>query len=200
MNFKNWLENKQFTNMKPSDIDHWSNYSANKIFKSPEEARQWIFARKEHSDKSSWAELFGPDGPEYNKAFAEAMPIYQSGKSFKIGKRIRTDNRLRLSNLEVKRPSLQELNVVAQANGESDYKFHPTKWVKFPVGNKDVYATQSSELNKIASLAEEIKQNGWIEAVIYDWNSGYLIEGQHRVRALRLLGFKTAPGVGIEYF
>jgi hypothetical protein len=201
MNFKEWLKNKPFAGISPGDLKWWSNYASQRIFASEKEARDWVFYQKERAEKQPHSEMFGIDGPEYNRAFADAIPIWQSGKSWKIGKRIRTDNRFKLSQLEVRRPSLEELNMVAQANGESDYKFHPTKWIpiRHSVSDKDVYATQTGEIEKIKKLAQAIKTNGWIEAIIYDVTDYSIIEGQHRARAMAVLGFKTVPGVGIEY-
>jgi ParB family chromosome partitioning protein len=52
----------------------------------------------------------------------------------------------------------------------------------------------------IKDLAYKIKTNGWIEAVVVgETNSGYeLWEGQHRTRALRVLGFSTVPAYIIK--
>lgn len=202
MNFKEWLKNQPFKGISPSDLEWWAKYAANLTFPSEKEARDWLFARRERAEKQPSAEVFGIDGPEYNRAFADAMPVYLSGKSFKIGKRIRNDNRFRLKSLEVRRPSLEELNMVAQAGSTADYKFHPVKWIpiRHSVSDQDVYARQPQEIEKIKNLAYQIKTNGWIEAIIYDVSDYSIIEGQHRARAMAVLGFKTVPGVGIEYF
>jgi len=198
--FKLWLhEAKQFDQMHPDDITHWAKYASKMNFKTPEEAKAWLLRKRELAD--SYPGPFAPDGTEYNQAFSNAMPTWQSGKSFKIGKRIQNDNRLRLSHLEVKKPDLEELNNVAQANGTSNYTFHPVQWIS--VSNlhneDDYYLSNSAEKARIQNLAQEIKNNGWIEAVIYNWKGKWIIEGQHRARAMKFLGFKTVPGVGIEY-
>lgn len=199
LGFKDWIlsENKQFTGMTPDGVNYWAKYAQRMNFKSVEEARAWIFRKMELGDQNSPFVY----GTEYNKAFSDAMPIYQSGKSFKIGKRVREDKRFRLSSLRVTRPSLEELNQVAQANGESDYQFHPMKWisVSYLHDDKDYYLQSSKEMDYIQELAETIKRNGWIEAVIYDYSDGSIIEGQHRARAMKFLGFNTVPGIGIEY-
>jgi len=200
MNFRLWLEEKQFSGIKPSDINWWANYSKNMTFPSEQLARDWVFQRREHADKQPSAAVFGVDGQEYNKSFANAIPIYQSGKSFKIGKRIRQDNRMKLSNLEVRHPGTEYVNEVAQANGEGDYEVHKITWIpiRFTIADKNDYYLINQK-DRIKSLAEEIKANGWVEAVIYDWDNKYIIEGQHRARAMKILGFNTVPGVGIEY-
>jgi hypothetical protein len=200
MNFKTWLEAKQFQGIKKSDIDWWANYSRNKIFPTEQSARDWVFERRQFADKQSYASVFGVDGEDYNRAFAQAIPIYQSGKSFKIGKRIREDHRLKLKNLEIKLPDWNYINQVAQANGESDYEIHKVRWIpiRFTVADTNDYYLMNQK-GRIEELAYAIKNNGWIEAVIYDFKSKNIIEGQHRARAMKILGFNTVPGVGIEY-
>lgn len=195
MDFKLWLEALSW-----DDINHWANYAISRKFSTEQEARDWIFYKKERSDQE-FGHIFPPKGPEFNRQFANEMPIYQSGKSFKIGKRIRTDNRLRLSHLEVRRPDIEELNEIAQANGEADYKFHPVKWIpiSYTVADNDYYLSSPGELRRIQNLAAQIKENKWIEAVVYDYRSKSIIEGQHRARAMKVLGFATVPGIGIEY-
>lgn len=188
---------KVFTGITQESLNWWANYAVNHIFSSPQEAKDWIFNKREFADRQSHAPVFGIDGPEYNRAFADAMPIYQSGKSWKIGKRIRTDNRFRLNNLEVKRPSSEELNIIAQSNGSGEYKIHPVKWIKVSFSDDDYYMTSQKE--RIDNLANQIKTNNWIEAIVYDYASQTIIEGQHRARAIVKLGFNTVPGIGIEY-
>ena len=127
-----------------------------------------------------------------------------SGKSWKIGKRVRgPDNRLRLKDLEIRKPGLEELNMVAQSNTEHDYEFTKVRLFKISdfISDNDVYATQSGEIQKIKNLAFQIKQNRWFEPVIVGMQPGYtpeLWEGQHRTRALKLLGFNLVPGLELK--
>lgn len=196
--FRNFIESVEIT---PEAIKYWSNYLGGRRFGSEKEARDEIFRLKQKAD-SEFGHVFKMDGPEYNRAFADAMPIWKSGNSYKVGKRITVDRRLRRSELKVVRPGIEELNMVAQSNGESDYEFHlEIAWlpIKDLISNDDVYAVQPNEIQKIRNLASEIKQNKWIEAIIYHYNEGWVIEGQHRTRAMQVLGFNTVPGVGIEY-
>ena len=203
MQFKKWLEDKQFTGITPKDLDHWAKYAQHMSFKTPEEAREWVFNKRQHNDRQSHVSFFGgPDGEEYNRAFANAIPVYQSGKyTWKVGKRVRYDRKLNRGDFEVRRPDIEYLNLVAQANGETDYKFHPVEWIpiRFTVSDNDAYATQPREVEYIRQLAYQIKQNKWIEAVVYDYADKHIIEGQHRARAMKVLGFGTVPGIGIEY-
>jgi len=201
MKFRTWLESKQFTGLKPDDIDWWAKYARSRIFKTPEEAREWIFDRREHADRQPHVSMFGgPDGPEFNRAYANAMPLYQSGKSWKIGKRIREDHRMRLKNIEIRMPDWSYVVEVAQSNGESDWKAHKVKWIpiRFTVADQNDYY-MTSQKQRIENLAAQIKQNNWIEPVIYEYPSMSILEGQHRARAMKVLGFNTVPGIGIEY-
>lgn len=200
MNFKHWLEAKVFQGITKDNIIWWAKYASTKTFPTEQDAREWVFQRREYADRQSYAHVVGIDGPEYNRAFADAIPIYQSGKSFKIGKRIQKDNRLRLKDLKVRQPEWEYIIQTAQANGTEDFKVHPIQWipVRYTVEDEnDHYMT--TEKTYITNLANQIKTNGWIEAVIFEWHSKNIIEGQHRARAMRILGFNTVPGVGIEY-
>lgn len=202
MRFKIWLEGKQFTGITPDNIQWWANYSKHMTFPTPEAARQWVFDRREHADRQPHAAVFGGvDGPEYNRAFADAIPLYQSGKSWKIGKRIRVDRRLRLSDLQIRMPDTAMVHEVAQANGTGEYKILKVKNIpiRYAVSGQDAYSTQQGEINRIRNLAEQIKENKWIEPVIYDASDYSIIEGQHRTRAMKLLGFAMVPGIGIQY-
>jgi ParB-like chromosome segregation protein Spo0J len=60
---------------------------------------------------------------------------------------------------------------------------------------------RGNEPERMARLAEKIKENLWIETPIVgiQGKGFWLIEGQHRVRAMAILGFKTVPVIGIEY-
>lgn len=193
---------KEFKGITPDSIKWWSNYAQHKIFKTPEEAREWVFHMMERSDRQPHSHIFGITGPDYNRKFAEAIPLYQSGKSWKIGKRVRKNLRFRLSDLRVKTPDIEYLNTVANSNTEEDWEFGGIKWLRISDlidTGEDVYSW-GMELDSIKDLAYQIKTNGWIEAVVVgQTGSEYeLWEGQHRTRALRVLGFSTVPAYIIK--
>lgn len=200
MQFKKWInENKIYNGISKDDINYWANYAANINFASEQQARNWLFSRLQHGDKSG----INVYGELYNKQFSDNFPIYMSGKSFKIGKRIRKDNRFRANSLEIRRPGLEQLNMTAQASQPygKDYKFLPLKWIRILIDKKnDYYFNSPQEMSRIKQLAYDIKNNGWIEAIIYDSYDLSIIEGQHRARAMLELGFKTVPGIGIDYY
>lgn len=202
MEFKKWLEAKQFTGITPDSLKWWSQYARHMNFKSPQEARDWIFNRRERADREPSNVLFGVDGPEYNRAFADAVPLYQSGKRWKIGKRIRTDNRFRLKHLEVKTPDMEYLYQTATSNTAHNWEYGGIKWFRISdligEGTNDYYFKQ--QMGYLQELASKIKENGWIESVVVgtDGKDVELWEGQHRVRAMRLLGFSKVPCYVIE--
>lgn len=193
---------KEFTGITPDDVKWWSNYARSRIFKTSEEAREWVFYIRERADKAPYV-IGGIDGPEYNRKFADAIPLYQSGKSWKIGKRVREDKRFRLSDLKVKTPGIEYLNTTANANTEKDWELGGIKWLRISdlIGQESHYSYDiGNELEYIETLASKIKTNGWIEAVVVG-QTGFeyeLWEGQHRTRALRALGFSTVPAYIIK--
>ena len=196
--------NKEFTGITPDSIKWWSSYARSRIFKTSEEAREWVFHIMERSDQQPHASMFGINGPEYNRKFSDAIPLYQSGKSWKIGKRVREDKRFRLSDLKVKRPDTEYLNEVANSNTAENWDFGGIKWIRIneliPDVSEDQHYSYGKGSEYVKNLGYQIKTNGWIEAVVVgQTDSGYeLWEGQHRTRALRILGFSTVPAYIIK--
>jgi hypothetical protein len=105
-------------------IKWWSGYASARNFNSEQEAYDWIARMMKRGDERN---LFQSDSVkvlsdgEYQKK-AREIPLYQSGKSWKVGKRIRKDTRLKLSDIEIKRPSRELLSIVASANGNEAWK------------------------------------------------------------------------------
>lgn len=199
--FRDYLN--EAATISDSDLKHWSVYASKMQFATPQEAHDWIFRKLQLQDQSSSAAVFGVKGPEKNRAFADAMPLYQSGKVWKIGKKVRgPDNRFRLSHLQVKKPSPEYLHNTTYANTESQFEYKGIQWLKISdlMGSEpDVYSN-GREAEYIKELAYKIKTNGWIEAVIVGKApDGYeLWEGQHRTRAMKVLGFNTVPAFVVE--
>lgn len=110
-------------------------------------------------------------------------------------------HKLDLSFLEIKRNSLEEINNTANANTEYEWNLLkgvydiPLKYI-LPPPRHDTLYSRSDEKARIGELADKILNNGWIKAVIVQYWKGDdgpqydLIEGQHRARAMRLLGAK----------
>lgn len=192
-----------------SDIDHWVKYAGQKDFESEEEARGFI-ARKANQG-TAWT--YGIDNPEeYYKQLAMEMPVYQTKKGWRLGtpqairrmqqKRSRKKNPpLSWKTIKIVGSSLHDQNVSASAQEESDYEIMPIKFYRIAelLPDEDNYYMKGQEGEYIKELAQKIKQNRWFEAIYVHENERYIIEGQHRTRALRLLRLKTVPGYGFLY-
>ncbi|MFA5490803.1 MAG: ParB/RepB/Spo0J family partition protein [Candidimonas sp.] len=184
-------------------VNWYSAYYRNHSFNTEDEARKHVFYRLQRADAEPHASLFGINGPDKNKFISNTVPIYTTGKKFKIGRPVRSDYRLRKSDLIVKRPSLSEINEIAQAQSTSDYDIVPIKWYRIQelIDPTDDYYLKNHR-DRIGKLIKEIRKNKWIEAVVVAEGDGmdlWLVEGQHRTRALWLMGFKTVPAIKISY-
>jgi hypothetical protein len=196
---------KQFTGWTDERVKFWTGYASSRLFKSPEEAREWVFYQLQRNDQLSYASSFGGiNGPEYNRAAADAMPVYQSGKSFKVGKKIRKDYRLKWDDIEIRLPNWTSVIQTAEATDVREFKVHkvdmvPIRSLLGPNDGNSIYS-YGKESEYIKYLAQAIKTNRWFEPILYEYcENPYIMEGQHRVRAARLLGFTKVPGIGIEY-
>lgn len=68
----------------PDTIAWWQKPS--QTFKSPQEARAWMFRYLEHSDRQPHAHLFGGvNGPNANQIITDHMPLYRDRRGFHIG-------------------------------------------------------------------------------------------------------------------
>lgn len=109
-------------------------------------------------------------------------------------------------------PASEDIHQVASANLMADaYEPMGLKWWnvwELLGGNsQDYYTTNPKERQRVVALAQKIKTSGWFSPIIVaveDFEGGdpepYILEGQHRARAVQLLGSKKVPGYGIEYF
>ncbi len=106
-----------------------------------------------------------------------------------------------LASLEIRRNSLETMNNAANASTEYDWKILKGYYdvpldELLPDEDEDFHHhTDKAGKRRIQELADEIVANGWIEAVIVEYENPpdgeptyTLIEGQHRARAMRLLG------------
>jgi len=196
MDFRVWLELNQ------SDIDHWSKYTINRVFNTEQEAREFIFHTLQRYDASSSGQVFGVQGPDKNREFANSMPIYTFRNKFKIGQKPKyVRKKLTWDEFTIKRPNWEYIIQTAQANSEQD--FEVTKIQFFPLykilPKADSMYQNNNEPARIQQLAADMKENKWIEAIIVDVNDNYILEGQHRARAAKLLKMTTVPGIGIVY-
>lgn len=177
----------------PGQIDHIANYTSKLTFKSPEEAREWYFRKLQHWDKQSWAAITGVNGPEKNRLIADSLPIYQSGKSFKIGKRIRAPKKT-WDDIEIKEPSIAPLVSAGWLNPFDGYKVLGIQMKKV----SDLHMTEDHSnteggQEKVHRYAQRIKDDETFLAIIVD-TQGTILDGHHRYRAVRdVLKWKTIP-------
>lgn len=189
----------------PKKIDFYSRYFQRRLFDSEEDARETLFRTLENADRMPFGVR---NGTELNRQISESFPVFKLKRKFKLGRPIRDRKpRFNPDALEVRRPSLEYVHQVAQASF-NDYEL--TGLQNFPIGEllgeremagdtKGNMYGSSEETARIRELAEQIKSSGWIEAVVVGIEDGekWVLEGQHRLRALRLLGAKTVPGMGV---
>ena len=199
-----------YEEVAPEVLRHWTQYAGHRDWKSEEEARSFIAGKW---NNSAWNIGMSPEESKahYTQLAAE-MPIYQTKKGWRIGdprvlKNVRAkasrkaNPRLTWKTMEIKGSSLYDLNNSAAAQEEAEYKILPVKMYRIaeilPEG-EDAYS-KGGEAVYIRELAQKIKENRWFEAIYVHENHRYVVEGQHRTRALKLLGFKTVPGYGFLY-
>lgn len=178
----------------PKKIDWWSRYTRSRFWHSPEEARDWIFSTRQHWDRQEPPSM--QYGAAFNRAFADAMPVYQlkMGKrerwskrvlTWKIGKPVRAQiPRWSWKELEIRGNSQYDLYHTAEASGLVNYSYR-----KELIALKDLdLSGYEGERARIENLAKTIRTNEYIERVIVArWSNGEmdLLEGQHRARAFK---------------
>ncbi len=199
-----------YEEVAPEVLRHWTQYAGHRDWKSEEEARSFIAGKW---NNSAWNIGMSPEESKahYTQLAAE-MPIYQTKKGWRIGdprvlKNVRAkasrkaNPRLTWKTMEIKGSSLYDLNNSAAAQEEATYEILPIKMYRIAEllpDEEDMYS-KGGEAAYIQELAHKIKQNRWFEAIYVHENHRYVVEGQHRTRALKLLGFKTVPGYGFLY-
>lgn len=90
--------------------------------------------------------------------------------------------------IDIIEPRLGLLRQVAESTYSDDYKIYGPSLV-----NIDDYIETADYLDhdkRIDNLADEIIDNRKFEPIIVDSKEKYVIEGQHRIRALKRKGFK----------
>lgn len=113
--------------------------------------------------------------------------------------------------VQLKAPS-EDIHEVAAASQMADaYEVTGLKlwnvWELLGGSSQDYYTTNPTERKRVMALAQQIKNNGWFSPIIVaveDFEGGdpepYILEGQHRARAVQLLRSKVVPGYGVIYF
>ncbi len=193
------MEVKQFTGIKPDTVAWWASYTQNLTFKSEQEARDWLFRRAEWADQQSHVAAFGgPDGTEYNRAMADAMPLYKSGKSFKIGKRIRKKPR-GWEEFTIIPNTFETLTTAGYINGFDG----PTVGKVQLVPISKIYKTEKHSeeprgIEKVERLYDAIEESQKFKAIVLN-DDGGIIDGHHRFEVAKRMKMKTVPAQYVTY-
>lgn len=201
----NWIgQNPPYELVQEGDIKPWSQYAQRRSFASESETRDWLFRQLELNDGKGVSSVV--NGPDYNRRYADEFPVYQSGRTWKIGRPVRHRTPpLRLKDIETRYPSKESVYDIARGLTSGPFEVMHASMVSIDelLGDHDentIYGARTEEIDRIAALAVEIKSNRWVEAVIVGYDTDgqrYIIEGQHRVRAMRELGFGSIPAISI---
>jgi len=110
------------------------------------------------------------------------------------------------------KPASEDIHEVAAASQMADaYDVTPLKmwntWELLGGDSQDYYTTNPRERERVIALAQKIRTSGWFSPIIVaveDFEGGdpepYILEGQHRARAVQILGSRVVPGYGVVYF
>jgi hypothetical protein len=191
--------NKEFTGITPDSIKWWSNYAKNMVFKTEEEAREWVFRVMERSDQQPHSSIFGINGPDYNRQFSDALPLYQSGKSWKIGKRIRKKG-FTWDDVDVRPNSLEFLETAGYVNPFDNPELGPVTLIPVSKLHKtEIHSETPQGKEKVWLFAQKLKGgDGYFMAVVYGSN-GEIIDGHHRYETARLLKQTRVPAQLLTY-
>lgn len=177
-----------------------------KTFPTEASARAAILRALQNAHKTT---LFKNDG-SHEQAIAAAAPVYHDGQAFRIGTHT-VQPKITWKEIKIKPESRASIADSANANAEDwecDWKVH---WFNatdiLPSVEEDsLYQTDAHERQRIEQLAAAIRENRWVTPLFVgmEWDaegrtSQWVIEGQHRARALYYhLGLQKLPGYLIE--
>lgn len=107
----------------------------------------------------------------------------------------------------------EDIHEVAQANLAGDaYDVHKVDMYDLHsllgrVDRGDVYSMDKREQERVKSLAEQIQRNKWFAPIIIakmdidgEDDEPWIMEGQHRARAVESLNTKKIPAFMVEYY
>ena len=141
------------------------------------------------SNKESGS-IFGKDDPDY---ISSLYDFTQTKKGVKIDPRVALKpikKELGWDDFEIIKTSFYELNKIASSNF-NDYEII-TSPIKVAIKDYiDDGMTYIEDEKRIQNLADNILKNKKFEPIVINPSNESVIEGQHRIRAMRLLGFKT---------
>lgn len=180
----------------PDKIDWIAKYAQNQIFKTEQAAKDWVFHKLEHWERQF---SFGKKmGTENNRLIADAVPVYMSGKSFKLGKRVRKP-KLSWKDIDIEKPSLIPLINAGFINPFDGYKVRGMKLLRTATLHMtEDHSYTENGVNRVYQYAHRIKEDQTFLAIVVS-QDGTILDGHHRFRAVQdVLKWKTIPCLVVE--
>jgi len=182
----------------PARIKELGDEYAGMKFSSEKSARANLAQQLRHNDDGPRGSLFPDHVENMIKEIVASAPVFEHD-GFRLGEFCPWRY------IEIRREDGRYIHDTAQAQREDDYDIIKIKNYDLDAllgpAEQDSYL-KGSEGQRCQRLADEIKNNGYFTAIIVDVtdpNEMFIIEGQHRARACRLLGFYTVAAHGIRY-
>ncbi len=185
---------KEASSLSDSDIQWWTSYSKGFSFNTENEARQWIKSRLDWFNKQHGS-IVGIDKNK-NKTTIEQMPLYRYNNKFKIGlKKFLQVKKNTWQGVVIKRNSLEELSTAGFVLAQDVKRISGVEFVKTNSIHETDSNTEYKDNKFIQSLSILIKNKDldYFKAVVVDQNTMGLIDGHHRLQAVRLAGEKEIP-------
>lgn len=185
------------------NLSWWISRFNGRKYNSQEDALKDIQHVVDKSNNDPLNKIFGSKDidPQQIIQMFKYVPLKTGGKLVstvkeKSNKQKFADN---WNEIDVKQTSRDTLYRVAQSNFNNfEINFTPKLINIYDYIDKemdDYYF--ANEKTRLLDLANKIKENKWVEPVIVEPDDVWLIEGQHRIRALALLKFKKCPAYEI---
>ncbi len=166
----------------------WYQSFKEKYYPTIESAKNDIRKAVNHNNKQ-FSAIFGEDNPE---EIVGLFNFIETNKGVKImpkqPKRTKK-KKIDWNDFDLIKTPLDKLHLIASSNFD-DYEIdNKPSIVKIDeyIGDDDYF----DHKNRIIKLSKEIINNMEFEPIVVEPNEKYVIEGQHRIRAMKLLGFKT---------
>lgn len=202
----NWYKTSQSNNapnpamggLSQSYINWWSSYARSWSFTSEQEARQWIADRIRNFNAQNKG-IFKID-PQQDALTAAQMPLYRSGNKFKIGRRPRPKV-FSWNDISIRPTSLEELGTAGFIVYEDVEKLGGVQLI--PVNS--LHGTDSNIQYKdqsfIGCMAQQLRSGEipYFKTIVYDEGTKGLIDGHHRLEAVRIAKIRTIPAQAVRF-
>lgn len=167
----------------------WYSSFKDRYYKDVETAYNDIKQVVERNNKQL-GKIFGEDKPD---DIINLFNFIETQKGVKIKPKLKppkkTTNKNNWDDFDIMKTPLDELHLIANSNFLDYVIDNKPKLIKISeyIGSD----TYSDHKERIIDLANEIINNKEFEPIVVEPNKKYVIEGQHRIRAMKYLGFKT---------